>query len=110
MTTPSPDSPTIWHIAGLLRIAHHIPGRVRLKLGASAEAGLAQAMETAKGFVACVTGVAGIRSVSLNPLARSCLVEYDPVVIPPAAWDDLIGGTRSAVADTLVQALISAKS
>lgn len=92
-------------IASLLRIAHHIPGRVRLKLDGQAAADLPQALDTAKTFVACVRGTAGIRAVDLNPLARSCVVEYDPLVIPAAAWEDLIGGRRSAAADSLVQTL-----
>jgi hypothetical protein len=95
-------------IAGLLRIAHHIPGRVRFKLEGQAGMGMAEAIETAKSFVACVSGMAGIRSVALNPLARSCLVEYDPAIISSSTWEDLIGGTRSAAADTLVNTLVAA--
>lgn len=111
MSEPSahPDPAEVLAIretAALLRIAHHIPGRVRLKVGA--DAGLAQAVDKARGFLQSVTAIAGIRSVNVNLLARSCLVEYDPEVIPPSAWQDLIGGTRSAAADALVGALAAA--
>lgn len=91
--------------ARLLRIAHHIPGRVRLKLAAEAGADLGAAVTEVKAFIGAVTSIPGIRAVSLNPLARSCVVEYDPARIPPAAWADLIGGTPSAAAQALAEAI-----
>lgn len=100
---------TIRHVAALLRIAHHIPGRVRLKLAGDAQSGLAQALDEARRFVRSVAATAGIRSVDLNPLARSCVVEYDPEVIPPAAWQDLVNGVRSAAAETLLRSLAAAR-
>lgn len=89
--------------AGHLRIAHHIPGRIRLKLAAELEAGDRDAVADAKRFGLALSGAPGIRSVSLNPLARSCAVEYDPKTIPPSAWQDLLSGARSAAADILLK-------
>lgn len=98
----------IRHVAALLRIAHHIPGRVRLKLAGDSQSGLAQAIDEARRFVKSVATTAGIRSVDLNPLARSCVVEYDPEVIPPAAWQDMVDGVRSPAAETLLRTLARA--
>jgi uncharacterized circularly permuted ATP-grasp superfamily protein len=47
----------------------------------------------------------GVRSVRVNALARSCLVEYDPSVIPDQAWKDFIAGRSSSSADILKQIL-----
>lgn len=100
---PTQSSDAAWQLAGLVRIAHHIPGRIRLKLaeGAAAPAALGDVQR----FVRAATAVPGIRGVTLNPLARSCVVEYDPAVFPPSAWQDLLAGTASAAADTLLRAL-----
>lgn len=86
-----------------VRIAHHIPGRVRFKLSPEAEAGILAA--EARSFTESAVRVEGIRSVSVNPLARSCVVEYDPGLIPPSAWRDLVDGIRSVPADSLLRAL-----
>jgi hypothetical protein len=98
---------TIREIAAMLRIAHHIPGRVRLKLE-HAGAGLAQGLAEAERFIQSAAQTDGIRKVTLNALARSCLVEYDPRIISPAAWQDLVAGKRSDAAETLVAALAAA--
>lgn len=85
----------------MTRIAHHIPGRVRLKLDGAADGSAAQV----RGFIDAVGRVAGIRSVNVNLLARSCVVEYDPAQIEPSAWQDLVDGNRSSPAERLLQAL-----
>jgi hypothetical protein len=112
MNAPTPVSPLdemhpLLRFATLLRIAHHIPGRVRLKLAVENGSGLIDAAE-AKRFIRSVTGVPGIRAVSLNPLALSCVVEYDPALISPSVWNDLVAGTRSAAAEALLQAIAAA--
>lgn len=89
-----------------LRIAHHIPGRVRLKLAPEGGAGLAVAVTEAKRFVQSMMSIPGIHSVKLNPLAQSCVIEYDPQIIPPSVWQDLVSGTRSAAVDMFLQALM----
>lgn len=94
--------------ATLLQIAHHIPGRIRLKLAAHVQPGIIPPAEEAKRFVRAVTGTAGIRAVTLNLLARSCVVEYDPAVIPPQAWHDLVAGGRSGAAAALLDAILRA--
>lgn len=88
--------------APYLRIAHQISGRVRLKLDPAAlddpalrEIGgdrLKQALGT----------VRGVQDISLNLLARSCVVAYDATTIPDAAWPDLLAGRQSDAAAILI--------
>jgi len=101
---PTAEAWDIARYAVWLRVAHHIPGRIRLKL-AGDTGGLAEILAEVKRFVATASTAPGIRSVSLNLLARSCLVEYDPAQIAPAAWTDLIAGTRSDEALSLTRRL-----
>jgi hypothetical protein len=99
---------TIRDIAALLRIAHHIPGRVRLKLEGDLGGGLGQAVEDARRFVRSAASTPGIRTVNLNVMARSCVVEYDPGIISPTAWQDLVAGNPSEPAEALLGALAAA--
>lgn len=84
-------------------IAHHIPGRIRLKLD-PARLGKeeAVAIKGAKNFRGALDGIPGVKSIRLNLLALSCIVEYDTQVIPVAAWSDLLEGARTAEADVLL--------
>jgi hypothetical protein len=88
--------------APYLRIAHQIPGRVRLKLDAAAldvptlrEVG-GERLKTALG------SLRGVHDISLNLLARSCVVSYDNGTIPDAAWPDLLAARRTDAAATLI--------
>jgi hypothetical protein len=82
-----------------VRIAHHIPGRIRLKLtGMAGAAGvnligdLTGAREMLARFSAALGDTPGIRAVRLNPMARSCTVEYDVHALPDKAWNELFSG------------------
>ena len=98
-----------WSVVSLfapyLRLAHQIPGRVRLKLDAAALdvpllRGLgAQALQQA------LASVRGVQDFSFNLLARSCVITYDNATIPDAAWPDLLAQRPSASAQTLVAIL-----
>lgn len=86
-------------------IAHHIPGRIRLKfdIGAAELSGL-------RGFQPerlqdALNQLRGVSAVRLNILARSCTVEYDHGVIPAAAWEDLLACRETAAARILVNIL-----
>lgn len=83
-----------------VRIAHHIRGRVRFKLG-PVPAGLEAHARTAKRFDAVLVRVPGVHAVRANLLARSCTVDYDVEVIPMEAWADFLAGTESAAAAIL---------
>ena len=97
-------------VAASLRIAHHIPGRVRLKLAAEPGPELAAAAGDVTALNRALSGSPAIRSVSLNPLARSCTIEYDPALIPPSAWPDLLAGRSTSGAEALLRIVLGAAS
>ncbi|MCG5501814.1 heavy-metal-associated domain-containing protein [Ectothiorhodospira lacustris] len=82
-----------------VRVAHHLRGRIRLKLDTDLK-GLAGAADIPE-IERMLDQLPGVFSVRLNLLARSCLVEYDPDVIPMAAWEDFLQGRATEAADTL---------
>jgi hypothetical protein len=94
--------------ARALVIAHHIPGRVRLKLDGPISGELKSLAEDAKRFSAALSTTAGIRTISLNPLAKSCTIEYDPAIIPPSAWAGFLSGATVPGTEILRQTLVSA--
>ena len=106
MTAATPPyAEMLIRLAALLEIAHHVPGRIRLRLAANAMTAAADALADARKFGAAVHSIPGIHAVNLNALARSCVVEYDPARIPPKAWTDLMNGIRSPDLDTLLSPL-----
>lgn len=112
MTTPSPSTSSglldaLRHFSGAVAIAHHIPGRIRLKLADGSAVSMGSLLDAAKQFSGALSsaGSPAIRSVSLNPLARSCTVEYDHAIIAPAAWSDLLAGVDSEAAAALLREL-----
>lgn len=94
--------------ARALVIAHHIPGRIRLKLDGPLGGELKTMADEAKRFSTALSTMAGIRSLSFNPLAKSCTIEYDPTIIPPPAWGGLLSGTPAAGVEILLQTLVGA--
>lgn len=92
-------------VVAQLRIAHHIPGRVRLKLDQELSTAHQQAIGDAQRLLKTLGVLPGIRAVNVNLLARSCTVEYDPGRIPPTAWEHLLRGVDSPQAADLLQAL-----
>lgn len=84
-----------------IRIVHHLPGRIRLKLEADL-AGLPLPTATdLNHFQNLLAKVAGVRDLRINFMARSCTVEYDPKIIPFDAWGDFLAGKPSAAAQVL---------
>ena len=94
--------------APYLRIAHHIGGRVRLKLAAAALDEPALKAFGSDRLKDALTSIRGVQGISLNLLARSCLVEYDNSTIPDAAWPDLLAQRQSAAATKLLDRLAAA--
>jgi hypothetical protein len=64
-----------WADAGAIRIAHDIPGRLRVRLppGASAD-GLTDVLERMN----------GVHGAVWSPRTRSVLIRYDPTLVTPA--------------------------
>lgn len=91
--------------AACLAVAHHIPGRIRLKLALSAEKSIGAMLENVKALGDALDKSPAIRSVNLNLLAKSCTIEYDPERIAPGAWQDLVSGVKSPAVEALVAAI-----
>lgn len=90
---------------GEVRIAHHIRGRIRLKLE-SRRASTALPQAQVRDFQARLDRIPGIDSVQFNLLARSCTVHYNCGLIPERAWGDLLNGVDSVAAATLERILL----
>ena len=91
-----------------LSIAHHVPGRIRLKLNGPIGGDLKAMADQAKRFANSLSAMAGIRSVTLNPLAKSCTIEYDVSVISSSAWSGFLSGSNSPGSDVLLRTVIAA--
>lgn len=86
-------------IRSMIEIAHHVPGRLRLRIDpeirkhpAAAELGKLRSNEF------------GILSTRLNPLARSLVVEYDTAKINPAVLEEfLVSKDNARVAELAEQ-------
>mgnify|MGYP001002100893 CR=1 FL=1 len=92
-------------LAPYLRIAHQIPGRVRLKLDTAALEDRALPRGGGEGLRQVLATVRGLRGVQINLLARSCVVEYDNRIIADTAWPDLLAARQTPAATTLVAVL-----
>ncbi|RWR27553.1 cation transporter [Sinirhodobacter populi] len=90
-------------LAGLAacRIAHHIPGRLRVKLGATSSQAMPGLAEAAALLVR-LRAIQGVKAVTVNKLARSSTVEYDPAILAPEGWEDVMQGRQTGAAEELL--------
>ena len=79
-----------------VRIVHHVPGRIRVRIHGSLLARTKR--QNGESASDVLKAVEGIRSVRVNTAAASAVIEYEPAVIPPQAWETLVqGDDRSAL-------------
>ncbi len=71
-----------------LKIAHHIPGRIRLRVGASVFKDLGK-VDT-QIFDRILGAIDGIRDVRVNAAAGSVVIAYTPTVIQSSWWETLL--------------------
>ncbi|MBB4305424.1 hypothetical protein GGD81_004501 [Rhodobium orientis] len=84
-----------WQIRPMLKIAHHIPGRIRLSVSLKA---LTSGPKLSPGTVETLLArLEGIMSVRINRAAGSATVAYDPNTFPPDLWSKIIAGDRPEV-------------
>lgn len=84
-----------------LSIVHHLPGRIRLRLGPAL---WGKAAEVDRGrFQALVSRLEGIRDVRVNMTVASVVIEYDPKQIHPDNWETLVRGDADAAGGLLSQ-------
>jgi len=93
--------------APYLRIAHQISGRVRLTLDPAALDDPSLREVSGDRLQQALGAVHGVQDISLNLLARSCVVAYDATTIPDAAWPDLLAGRQTPAAAILLGLLTS---
>ncbi len=69
-------------------IAHHVPGRIRVK------ASLLKAKELKKldptGFEGFIDRIPGIKGYRVNKAALSAVIEYDTAALPFALWEEVV--------------------
>ena len=77
-----------------MRIVHHVPGRLRLRIAAAA---LYRARHlTLEGLRRLIEGIEGVEHLRLSPATLSAVVEYDQHVLSPSVWEALIEGPEPA--------------
>jgi hypothetical protein len=82
-----------------LKIAHHIPGRIRLKIGLGA---IGEIGTIDSSLVDRVLGaIDGIKDARVNAAAGSVVVAYQPGKIQPAWWEILINGDEAEARNLL---------
>ena len=80
---------TLYQAADYARIAHHIPGRVRLKFSLAAKKGLKDV-----DLSPAIEDLPGIRHYRLNTKNGSVVIEYDTQVISQSLWENLINASK----------------
>lgn len=88
--------------APYLRIAHQIPGRIRLKVDLAVLDDPAIRAIGTDSLSDALGIIPGVRNITVNKLARSCTVEYDKAHIPDVAWSDLLDGRQTPAAAILL--------
>ena len=89
-----------------LKIAHHIPGRIRLRVGASVFKDLGK-VDT-QVFDRILGAIDGIRDVRVNAAAGSVVIAYTPTMIQSSWWETLLKADDDK-ATALLQRLLDAE-
>jgi len=87
-----------------LKIVHHVPGRIRLRVAAA----LFKEFDgiDSQVFDKILGAIAGIKDVRVNALAGSVVISYAAKQIKPSWWDTLITGEQGRAVDLLRQLLV----
>lgn len=84
----------------LVAVAHHVPGRLRLRLDPQL-----REHPAAREFGQWSANGSGILATRLNPMARSLVVEYDPKRIDPDNLEKFLVGADDEQAMALAETL-----
>lgn len=98
-TDPEAGIAAFLKVRPYIGIAHHIPGRIRLKVSWGALAAV-PGFDTAQ-METMIGAMHGIRNVRLNRAAGSATVEYDHSLIAPALWQQLTGSSDEEAAQII---------
>jgi len=94
-----PDPALFLNLRKHIRIAHHIPGRIRLRIGAEAVTA-AQGVEDDL-IDRVLAAIGGIEDVRVNAMAGSAVISYQPEKIRPEWWQTLLHGEDEESVDLL---------
>ncbi len=72
-------------------IAHHIPGRIRLRFNHSIVTRLPKVNGIKKVIQKMVNQIEAIKDIRLNLYAGSVVVQYDTDVLSPDLWQKVVG-------------------
>ena len=72
-------------------IAHHIPGRIRLRFNHSILAKLPGLNGIDKEIQKIAGQIEAIKGIRLNLHAGSVVVQYDTELLPPDFWEEVVG-------------------
>lgn len=87
-----------------IKIAHHVPGRIRVRLMLSA---LKQLPDIDPAILESLqTEAQGIDEVRINRVAGSAAISYDTTKILPASWETIINGEHELAEQTLLKLLV----
>lgn len=90
-----------------VRLAHHLPGRLRIQVRQGVAATRALRLHAAAGEEALLQLLPGVRSIRVNALAGSLVVEYDPKRMPFTLVDAFFRAAGPAQAGDLLDRLLS---
>lgn len=72
-------------------IAHHIPGRIRLRFNHSIVAKLPKQNGIEKEIQKIANQIEAIKNIRLNLFAGSVVVQYDTDLLSPDFWQEVVG-------------------
>ncbi|MGI6246455.1 MAG: hypothetical protein ACOYJQ_11880 [Pseudochelatococcus sp.] len=94
-----PDLSPFMTLRRFLAIAHHVPGRIRVKLDPAALMQL-PIVDTGP-FVALAKRIPGVKAIRVNAAALSAVIEYDAGLIAAPVWERLLAGDRAEIEEIL---------
>jgi hypothetical protein len=97
MTAPNLD--TLLALRGHVQVAHHVPGRIRLRIAPTLVKSAWRADRNR--IEQALRSIQGISGVRINPVAGSVVVEYIPNRVAPGTWEVLLKGDEDAARERL---------
>jgi hypothetical protein len=97
MTAPNLD--TLLALRGHVQVAHHVPGRIRLRIAPTLVTSAWRADRNR--IEQALRSIQGISGVRINPVAGSVVVEYIPNRVVPGTWEVLLNGDEDAARERL---------
>ena len=91
-----------------LNIAHHVPGRIRVKASWSGAQKLGTVDENQ--LMRIIASIPGIQDYRVNKKALSVIIQYDTDILSPALWEEVASvgqypGKRGSVRELLLALL-----